>query len=107
MSVDISIDDGAVGASVTEQVESVDSFQSSFRHPDAAGVHLGAAVIVLGPPRPRAEVRRAVGSLDVVDQVLHQGDLLHGVDDLEAAGDHLDEVDQVQGHTVQLGEAQL
>ena len=68
---------------------------------------LRAAVIVLGPPCPRTKVRRAVGSLDVVDQVLDQGDLLHGVDDLQAAGDHLDEVHQVQGHTVQLRGARL
>ena len=100
--IDIHIDHREVGPSLPEQVEAVDCLESSFGHADGAGADLGRAVIVLGAAAPAAVAGRAVGALDVVDEVLDEGDLLHAVDDLEAGGDHLHEEEEVEADHVQL-----
>jgi len=59
-------------------------------------------VIVLTPTFPHTKIRGSVGSLDVVDQVLNERDLVMRVNDVEARGNHLNKENQVQWYNVNL-----
>ncbi len=50
----------------------------------------------------RPSYRSAVGRLNEEDQILHEGNLVQGEDDLEARGCHLGQNQQIDGDRVDL-----
>ena len=104
MGIDVNIDHRGVRALVSEQIEPIDGLEGCLGHPDGGGGDLGRPVIVLGAPAPASKARGAVAPLNVVDEVLNQGHLLHTGDNLQAGGDHLDEKEKIETDDIKLQE---
>jgi len=62
------------------------------------------SVVVFATSLPHTVIGSAVSSLDVVDEILDEGDLILGVDNLQTGCYHLYDEDEVQRYDIDLQE---